>query len=156
MLIGPCEPEYKPYLDQLTAMPRVRYLGSLSYADPLLVSAYAAAGVFCIASHSEVMPLCVLEALAAGTPAVMTRNHGMDTVGMSGSLLEVDPHSAPQIAQAVEAQFATSMSREACRSAVSHLTWEATARKLVAHYEKLSKGRAAAAAGTAVSGSRSA
>jgi hypothetical protein len=77
VLIGPCEPEHRPYLDQLTALPRVRYQGPLAYGDPLLASAYAAAGVFCLASHSEVMPLCILESLAAGTPAVMTRNHGM-------------------------------------------------------------------------------
>jgi glycosyltransferase involved in cell wall biosynthesis len=139
VLIGPCLPEHKPYLDQVTAIPGVRYLGSLAYVDPLLASAYAAAGVFCLASFSEVMPLCVLEALAAGTPAVMTRNHGMDTSGMAASLLEIDPHSPDEIAQAVSVQFATGTSASACKAAVSHLTWEAAARRLATHYERLLK-----------------
>lgn len=137
VLIGPCQPQFEPYLDQVMAMPHVTYLGSLPHADPLLASAYAAAGVFCLASQSEVMPLCVLEALAAGTPAVMTQNHGMDTDRMAVSLKLVDSNSPHEIAHAIETQFTTARSAQACKAKVSHLTWDTSARMLASHYERL-------------------
>lgn len=72
VLIGECLKEDLDYLAQLKSHVNVRYLGSLRHDDPILSSAYAAAGVFVLPSHDEVMPLSVMEALAAGTPVVMT------------------------------------------------------------------------------------
>jgi glycosyltransferase involved in cell wall biosynthesis len=55
----------------------VTYVGHLHNSDPLLASAYAASKVFCLPSFKEVMPLTVLEALAAGCRIVMTTNSAM-------------------------------------------------------------------------------
>ena len=81
VLVGQCLPAHQPYLRQVLAHAHVRHLGALAYDNSLLPSLYAGAAVFALVSQSEVMPLVVLEALAAGTPAVMTRHHGMSTDG---------------------------------------------------------------------------
>jgi len=143
VLIGECHGPNRAYLDQILAMPNTRYIGSMEYDDPLLASAYAAAGVFCLTSHSEVMPLTVLESLAAGTPAVMTANHCMDTAGMEDCIIEVDPQSSQAILAAVERLLSTPPSAERCRQSVASLTWEDVGRRLMACYEMVLATRAA-------------
>ena len=146
VLIGECNGPNRAYLDQVLALPHVSHLGSLRYDDPLLASAYAAAGVFALASASEVMPLVVLEALAAGTPVVMTRHHGMDTAPLREVLIEVEPRDESAIAAAVERQFARGPRREACAAAVEHLTWRAAGQSLLSVYDRVLRARSAAAA----------
>ena len=143
VLVGYCSGPNQPYLDRVLQVPSTRHIGGLPYDDPLLASAYAAAGVFVLASRSEVMPLVVLEALAAGTPVVMTRHHGMDTSQLQQVLIEVDPHSPQAIGRAVARQFSNPPSRQDCVAAVRHLTWGAVANSLLEVYEGVLRERAA-------------
>lgn len=136
VLLGQCMPVNEPYLRQLLQLPNTRYLGVLDYADPLLPSLYAAAGVFALVSQSEVMPLVVLEALAAGVPAVMTRHHGMTTTGMADCLTEVAPADSSAIRDAVQRLLANPPGSMRCRDAVAHLSWDAVAQQLMAVYQK--------------------
>lgn len=48
------------------------WVKGLDYSDPLLVSAYAHAKVFCLPSRSETQPLAAMEAMATGTPLVLS------------------------------------------------------------------------------------
>lgn len=140
VLVGECLPANRPYLDSLTAFPHVSYLGKLDYDTPLLASLYAAASIFCLTSHSEVMPLCVLEALAAGTPVVMTQNHCMDLEGMSGLVHEVDPYNESDITKALQKMAASIPDPRRCRDAVARYTWDAVAEQLERVYTQVAKG----------------
>ncbi|MCB1960090.1 MAG: glycosyltransferase family 4 protein [Rhodocyclaceae bacterium] len=137
VIAGECLPAYKAYLDELLAFDHVTYLGKLSYDDPLLPSLYAAARVFCLPSHSEVMPLCVMEALAAGTPAVMTQHHCMDLSTMRAVVTEVSPTDELAIEKAVRAFVAHVPSAEDCRAAVASFTWDSVAEKIHQTYEEV-------------------
>lgn len=137
VLVGQCLETDKGYLAQILDFPNVIYAGSLDYQNPLLASAYAAAGVFCLPSRSEVMPLSVLEALASGTPVVVTKHHCMDVNSMSEVLEEIEPINYEQIQTAV-CQFLTNpVSSKRCREQVSHLSWDGVAHDLVNVYKLL-------------------
>lgn len=127
VLAGECLPSEEPYLQQIQSYPHVTYLGKLDYDDPLLASAYAAAGVFCLPSQSEVMPLSILESLATGTPVVTTQNHSMDMKGLAGLVREVNPNDLTEIRSMIEAMLNAPPSREKCCAAVRDLTWDAVA-----------------------------
>lgn len=137
VMIGPCRPPQRAYLEQVLAVPGTRYVGSLAHDDPLLASAYAAAGVFCLPSQSEVMPLCVLESLAAGTPAVLTKNHAMDTDALRDCVTEVSPESTAAIRAAIEKMLASPPSSSTCRKAVEGSSWESVAMRLIASYGRV-------------------
>lgn len=137
VLIGPCLEANRRYLDSMTAQPNVTYLGSLAHDDPLLAAAYAAAGLFCLPSQSEVMPLSVMESLAAGTPVVMTRHHGMDLGGFKHLVQEVSPSDGAAIRAAVEHFLKNPPESAACQAAVQHLTWDAVGTALLTCYNQL-------------------
>jgi glycosyltransferase involved in cell wall biosynthesis len=141
VLIGPCDKATRPYLESIVSFPEVTYLGAMDYQSPMLASAYAAAGVLCLASHSEVMPLVVLEALAAGTPAVLTQHHSMDTASMLDCIIEVSPNSLSDIASAVTRLLATPPSALKCRTCVEKLTWRAVGDSLLTTYRSLLGGK---------------
>jgi glycosyltransferase involved in cell wall biosynthesis len=85
---------------QLGLGERVRFAGPVPYAD--IPAVYAAADLFVMTSVTEVRPLALLEAMAAGLPAVAVAAHGLtDTVtpGVDGLLT---PHDATAFATAVE------------------------------------------------------
>jgi len=137
VLIGQCLETDQGYLDKILEFPNVIYLGSLDYQDPLLASAYAAAGVFCLPSQSEVMPLSVLEALASGTPAIMTKHHCMNVGSMHQVLAEIEPNNHEQIRLLVNRVLANPVSSDQCRNAVLHLNWDNVAQDLSDMYRAL-------------------
>lgn len=141
VLVGECMPANRAYLDQVLAVPGTRHLGSLPHDDPLLPGLMAAASVSCLTSWSEVMPLAILESMAAGTPAVVTQHHGMDVGTMQGVLREVNPRAPREIAEAVAALTTRPPTAEQCRAAVAHLSWDQVAAQLCAVYANVLAGR---------------
>jgi glycosyltransferase involved in cell wall biosynthesis len=137
VLIGPCLETNRPYLERMTAQSNVKYLGSLAYDDPLLASAYASAGLFCLPSQSEVMPLSVMESLAAGTPVVMTRHHCMDLSNFKNVIKEVSPLDRAAIRASVEHFTKNPPEKTVCQASVQHLTWSAVGTSLLTCYNKL-------------------
>lgn len=137
VVIGQCLPGDADYLRALQAQPNVRYLGPVEYDDPLLAAAYAAAGVFCLPSHDEVMPLTTLEALAADTPVVMTRHHAMDLSRLGGLIAEVAPQDEAAIRTVVARALESPPAAGRCREAAREYSWREVGRRIKAVYEEL-------------------
>ncbi|MYN42154.1 glycosyltransferase [Duganella sp. FT109W] len=135
VLIGPVEPAQAAYLQALLDRPAVRWLGALEHGDPLLAGAYAAAAVVALPSRGEVFPLAILEALAAGTPAVMTDESALTLPASGFALKRVQPDDRTAIAGAVAALLAQPPCRAAVSALVRDFSWPQVAAQLSACYE---------------------
>ncbi|WP_228892506.1 glycosyltransferase [Pseudoduganella aquatica] len=149
VLIGHASREFQPYLKTILDMPWARWLGELPHNDPLLASAYAAASVVALPSQGEVQPLSALEALAAGTPVVLTKDNALHLPESEFALKEVAWDDGASQREAVLALMAARPERRAVRALVAHHTWQRVAAQIAPCYAELisaerANGRAAA------------
>jgi glycosyltransferase involved in cell wall biosynthesis len=112
---------------------RVRLLGAVD--DETLRVLYAAATVFCFPSLDEGFGLTPLEAMAAGTPAVVSNVPALaETCGDAAAL--VDPTDPAAIGAAIDAIALDGARHAAMREAglrrAAAFSWEASARTLLA------------------------
>jgi len=112
---------------------RVRVLGAVD--DEVLRVLYAAATVFCFPSLDEGFGLTPLEAMAAGTPAVVSNVPALaETCGDAAVL--VDPLDVRAIASAIDALALDECRHAAARAAglkhAAAFTWERSASRLLA------------------------
>ncbi|AWI77033.1 hypothetical protein CEW83_18835 [Parazoarcus communis] len=138
VLIGP--PSNKDYLAQCLEEggERVVYIGSLAHDDPLLASAYAAAGVTVLASAGETFGLTAVESLAAGTPAIITKSNGLGLLPNPPYLQFIDPSNRSMLRSAIEsATSAPTDARDRCRAMVAHLTWHQVSSSIAEVYKNL-------------------
>lgn len=145
VLIGAAPREQQAYLQQLLDLPHVSWLGALDHADPLLASAYHAAAVAALPSQGEVFPLSVLEALAAGTPVVMTAHSALDLPDSAFALRKVRWDDGPAQRQAVLQLLALAPERLRVRALVERFTWERVAAQIADCYVQLHAGTSRAA-----------
>lgn len=137
VLIGPTLSSDISYLKECLTYgsANVKYLGELPPNDSLLHSAYAAADVFALPSKGESGPISALEALAAGTPVVLTKNHGLDLDRDDDAWLTVDPNNEGQIRKSLQRFLAKPPPPDRCRQLVSSYSWSSAADKLLEEYE---------------------
>jgi glycosyltransferase involved in cell wall biosynthesis len=101
---------------------------------PELVHLYRAADLYVSVSHVESFGNAALEALACGTPVLVTRRHGVRDVLGAGSGF-VAEEETPEALAAVLVEL-SSLRRElnerraAIRASVAHLTWDAAAARM--------------------------
>ena len=145
VLIGAAPREQQAYLQLLLDLPHVSWLGALDHADPLLASAYHAAAVAALPSQGEVFPLSVLEALAAGTPVVMTAHSALDLPDSAFALRKVRWDDGPAQRQAVLQLLALAPERLRVRALVERFTWERVAAQIADCYVQLHAGTSRAA-----------
>ncbi|WEF34515.1 glycosyltransferase [Pseudoduganella chitinolytica] len=134
VLIGRCAREDQGYLDAVLRSPWVRWLGELPHQDPLLAGAFAAAAVVALPSHGEVFPLAVLEALASGTPVVMTDENALDLPESAFALRKVAWHDAVSQRTAIQHFLAEPPDRAAVRALVDQYTWQRVASQIANCY----------------------
>ncbi|MEO6154085.1 MAG: glycosyltransferase [Croceibacterium sp.] len=114
---------------------RVHFLGALDHA--LLPVALAAADAMVLPSESEGLANAWVEALACGTPLVITDAGGareLMTEPEAGRIVKRDPAA---IAAAVEALLADTPSRARVAACAARFSWDANAAALEAHYDRL-------------------
>lgn len=137
VLIGHVARQDQTYLDSVLRSPWVRWLGALNHDDPLLASAYCAASVFALPSQGEVFPLAVLEALASGTPVVMTDANALELRESAFALRKVRWQDGAAQRDAILDFINNPPAREAVRSLVEEYTWSRVASQIANCYGEL-------------------
>ncbi len=119
----------------------VIWYGSADPAD--LPALYSGAAVFCLPSFYEGFGLPSLEAMACGTPVIVSNCSSLpEVVGEAGLL--VNPHDASEIAEALrrvltDSDLAAEMRQRGLQRAAM-FSWAETARQTLALYERTLEG----------------
>jgi glycosyltransferase involved in cell wall biosynthesis len=141
---GPSREAAEAILSDAGVADRARFVGMVPYER--VPGFEAAADVFVTGSVSEVHPLVVLEAMAAGLPVVAVESPGIsDTVehGATGLLaprVERRALADSMIALARDRESLARM-RARAREAAGRYDWDHTANVVFGHYERLSRDR---------------
>lgn len=114
---------------------RVHFLGSMPHAD--IAAIVQSADVAVLPSSSEGLANAWIEALACGTPLVVTDCGGAREVMNHPAAGEIVERSADAIAHAVNRVLAKAPTREAVAASVAQYSWQANGVALVAHWRKL-------------------
>jgi len=137
ILIGPVSKSNEAYLQEILALGNSTYLGELEYDSPLLTSVYAAGAVFALPSTQEVYPLSALEALAAGTPVVVTKVSSMNFDCTANEFQLVTPSDKREIADKITNALNDRPSPSQCKNLVSGFSWQQVAQQLIVIYKSL-------------------
>lgn len=117
---------------------RLSYLGTFEYGDPVLASIYATAGVTVLVSQGEAFGLSVVESLASGTPAIITKNNGLNILENSPFLQFADAQDFSQLRLKIERALSVGRSNaDSVKNIVRHLGWGSVGRKLLDIYSGL-------------------
>jgi teichuronic acid biosynthesis glycosyltransferase TuaC len=114
---------------------RIRLLGAIPHAE--LPALLAAADVMALASASEGLANAWVEALACGTPIVITSAGGAGEVVTDPAYGSVVPREAPAFAAAIRDLIAAPPAASAVRHGAERFTWEANTAALFAHLSGL-------------------
>jgi glycosyltransferase involved in cell wall biosynthesis len=114
---------------------RVRLLGSMPHAD--LPALLAAADVMALASASEGLANAWVEALACGTPIVITYAGGARAVVIEPAYGRIAARTPADFARAIGALLADPPLAETVRHGAERFTWEANSAALYDHLSGL-------------------
>lgn len=128
------------YLRDIQALPGVTCVGALGHDAQMLRSACAAASVVVLPGQGDASARTALDALAAGTPVVLSAASPLDVPDDGAVLCQVAPGDAGGRARAVRQLLAQPPSRERVRAAVRPFTWERAALQLAACYAQAARG----------------
>lgn len=136
---GPARGECERLIAEAKLGDRVRLLGLTPYEDvaPIL----HACDVFATASQTEMYPLVVVEACAAGLPVLGIASPGVGEIitdGVSGLLSAPDPREFAELIERAATDAAlVSRLREGASRVARHHDIESSAARLVGTYERL-------------------
>lgn len=132
---GPARPALVADIARLGLGDRVRLLGSTPHAD--LPALLAAADVMALASSSEGLANAWVEALACGTPIVITNAGGAGEVVTDPHYGRIVPREPAAFAQAIAALIADPPAPTEVRRGAECFTWAANTDALYAHLSRL-------------------
>jgi glycosyltransferase involved in cell wall biosynthesis len=138
VVLGDVVPGYESYAEQCrrAADQRVRFLGRLDHADPLLASAYAACGCLALVSWFETPGLAALEAGMSGVPLVLPEA-GCTREYFGQMATYVKPNDLGAIRHAVLAALRRGRSPTLAAHVREHFSWTAAARATWEGYRKV-------------------
>lgn len=134
---GPARGALESQAAALGLSERVRLLGAIPHAD--LPALLAAADVMALASSSEGLANAWVEALACGTPIVVTDAGGAGEVVTETALGRIAERTAPAFAGAIGALLAGPPDPAAVRRGAERFTWSANTAALHAHLSGLKR-----------------
>jgi glycosyltransferase involved in cell wall biosynthesis len=121
---------------------RVRHLGALDHADPLLASAFAACSVFVLPSTLETPGLAALEAAAAGAPLVIA-SEGSTRDYFDTYARYVDHRDPRNIRRGIDEALALGRRPDLKAHVATRFGWPTVTERLVGVYETALQRRAA-------------
>lgn len=124
MLAGKGEEEqnYRTLAQQLGVSDRIRFLGSVAHEE--LANLTAAADISILVSKSEGLANAWVEALACGTPVIISEAGGARELLSSSSAGRIVDQSVEAIVEAVQAILAEPPEQQLVRSSVSRFSWK--------------------------------
>jgi glycosyltransferase involved in cell wall biosynthesis len=145
VLAGPVPAREQDYFATCMAVAgaKVLYLGNLDRESALFAACFAAATAIVLPSRSESGPLVALEALAAGTPAIITRNNGLGMAPDGVCLSVIDPFDVKALRTAILGVLAAPPDPAACRRLVAACSWQQVGMQIKSVYEGQMRQRAA-------------
>ncbi|MBP6380123.1 MAG: glycosyltransferase [Sphingorhabdus sp.] len=114
---------------------RVHFLGSLPHQE--IAHYLQAADVAVLPSSSEGLANAWIEALACGTPLVVTDTGGVREVLRSNAAGRIVERNADAIATAIHELLVSPPHRETVAATVAEYSWEANGAALIAHWRHL-------------------
>ena len=127
--------EGAPGADSALLGDRVRMLGAIPHGD--LPGLLAAADLMALASASEGLANAWVEALACGTPIVITGAGGAMEVVTDAAYGQIADRTPPAFAAAIAALLADPPPPAAVRTGAARFTWAANTAALVDHLSQL-------------------
>jgi glycosyltransferase involved in cell wall biosynthesis len=139
---GELKKKYIELAESLGIMDKVKFTGKVD--DDLLLTHYRAADIFILPSTGvEFMPLVLIEAMACGTPVIVTRIHGpMEMVKEGYNGLIVEPRSSEDLSLSIRKMISdesklVQMQHNARDEALRKYSWNNVMKMYAQEYEKL-------------------
>jgi glycosyltransferase involved in cell wall biosynthesis len=130
--------ETRALIDELRLTDRVRWIDSPVDAD--LAALYNAAAVFVLPSHYEGFGLTVLEAMACGTPCLISDRGSLPEIA-GGAAVEIDPDDVVELAAAMAGVLNDRPLEQQLRHKglmrAAEFSWERCARETLAVYRRV-------------------
>ena len=127
--------QLKRLAEQLNLMERVSFLGAKPKEEVAVW--LRAADVFALGSHREGCCNAVLEALASGTPAAVTRAGDNDRYVVEGATGRVvSPNDPEAMAEAIDAALCDDLDPAEVAASVGDLTWDRVADQVISFMQK--------------------
>jgi len=127
---GKAEQRYRSLASELGVADRVRFLGSVAHDE--LAQLTAAADIAILVSKSEGLANAWVEALACGTPVIISKAGGARELVTSPHAGRIVDQTVEAIVEAAKAVLADPPEQEAVRSSVSRFSWKANGDQLLA------------------------
>jgi glycosyltransferase involved in cell wall biosynthesis len=134
VVIGEAQERDTDYMRRLRAVPGVICLGALRQQTRMLASAYAAATVFVLPSQGDAFPVTVLEALAAGTPVLMSDAIALELHNCEFAVKRTRWNDSRAQKSALLDLLDAPPARERVRALVRQFTWDSVALQLADCY----------------------